>query len=190
MRSSRTLFFKTLGFAVLMVLLGLSVPGCINPPDYPDTPEIDFQRISIQSILKQGSPFDSINIAISYRDGDGDLGLGQNDTLPPFNPRLPDKTPNPNTLNYFCQAQIRQTDGTYVNYNPPAGTLSGRYPNLTPESQADRKAPLRGEIYYAILFSPIGSPPPGTVMRFKVSIQDRALHRSNEVVTDPITIPQ
>lgn len=178
---------------MLLGLLGLSVPGCITPPNYSDTPEIEFQRISIKSIIQKGSPIDSVNITISYRDGDGDLGLGQNDTLPPYNPRLPDKTPNPNTLNYFCQAQIRQPDGTYLNYSPPGDAVNGfngRYPNLTPATQGDRAAPLRGEIYYFIPFSPIGSPPPGTILRFKISILDRALNRSNEVTTGPITIPQ
>ncbi|RFP65657.1 hypothetical protein D0N36_08170 [Hymenobacter lapidiphilus] len=191
MHLPRTLLFQTLGFAVLMVLLGLSVPGCISPPDYPDTPEIEFRRVTIQPIVNRFGPFDSVNITIGYRDGDGDLGLNNNDTLPPFNLYLPNtKIDNPKRVNYFCQIQIRRTDGTFLDYTPPGDDINGTYPNLTPASQGDRAAPLRGEIYYQFKISPTLDLPPGTAIRFKINILDRALNRSNEVFTETVTIPQ
>ena len=193
MHSSRTPLFRTLGFVVLLALLGLSVPGCISPPDYPDTPEIEFRSITIQPIVNRFGPFDSVFVTLSYRDGDGNLGLDQDNVDPPFNPTLPDGvTINPTYNNYFCQTQIRQTDGSFVDFTPNGVgyNFNGRYPNLTPESQGDRNAPLRGEIYYGFTIPPNSALPPGTAIRFKINILDRALNRSNEVFTETVTIPQ
>lgn len=191
MLSSRTLLFQTLGFVVLLALLGLSVPGCITPPKYSDTPEIEFRSVTIQPVVNRFGPFDSVNIVVSYRDGDGNLGLSKKDTLAPFGLLLPDKkTTNPKRINYFCQMQIRQTDGTFLDFTPPNDPLNGTYPNLTPATQGDRAAPLRGEIFYGFNISPTLALPPGTVVRFKVYILDRSLNRSNEITTSTVSIPR
>ena len=192
MFSSATPLFRTLGFVLLLALLGLSVPGCISPPDYSDTPQIEFRDIMLQPIVNRFGPFDSVRVTVSYRDGDGDLGLDQDNVEPPFNPTLPNGTINPTYNNYFCQLQIRQTDGSFVDFDPPGVgyNLNGRYPNLTPISQGDRKAPLRGEIYYGFLLPSNPFTPAGTVIRFKVTILDRSLNRSNEIITNPVTVTQ
>lgn len=192
MHSPRTLLFRTLGFGALLASLALAVPGCISPPDYSDTPEIEFRNVSMVRVQNRFGLYDSVTVVIGYRDGDGDLGLGQDDMDPPFNPTLPDKSVNPTYNNYFCQLQIRQSNGSFLDFDPPGlnYNFNGRYPVLTPSSQGDRKAPLRGDINYGFPFSRNPFTPPGTVVRFKISILDRALNRSNEVFTSPVTVSQ
>ncbi len=48
---------------------------CVQPPDYPDEPVIEFMSLS-KTTLKQASlGADSVVVTFSYTDGDGDLGF-------------------------------------------------------------------------------------------------------------------
>lgn len=51
----------------------ISLPGCINDPEFSDTPKIEFNNI----YFRQGSSSvrDSLVIQIHFEDGDGNLGL-------------------------------------------------------------------------------------------------------------------
>ena len=51
--------------------------GCLPEPNYPDTPTLDF----ISFIVTEDN---SAVLSLQFTDGDGDLGLSQADTLPPF----------------------------------------------------------------------------------------------------------
>ncbi len=61
----------------LFLLLPLaSFYACVQPPDYPEAPEIEFLQLNKDTIV-QGSPNhdDELQISFSFKDGDGDLGL-------------------------------------------------------------------------------------------------------------------
>ncbi|MDU0371550.1 hypothetical protein ACFPAF_14180 [Hymenobacter endophyticus] len=186
---------RTLRLVCLLAVSGLAIGSCINPPDYPNTPEIEFKSISKQRLDNRFGLYDTVTININYKDGDGDLGLRQADTLPPFNyyRRQAGKTPKINfdAYNYLCKLQIEKNGvfKDYINPNDSIG-LNGRYPRLTPEEQGDRAAPLKGSISYGLVVFK-GSPPEiqtGTVIRYRISIRDRALRTSNEIFTDPVRI--
>jgi hypothetical protein len=57
------------GFAVLIVSMVLG--SCFNPPEFPNVPEIAFDRIE----FNDGGEVDSLVLYITFKDGDGDLGL-------------------------------------------------------------------------------------------------------------------
>ncbi len=63
-------------FVFLFILLAFS---CTKPPDYSDTPVIDFIGLSRPTIVQDNSSFpnaeNSIWIDIGFTDGDGDIGL-------------------------------------------------------------------------------------------------------------------
>lgn len=63
-----SLFFKSAGFFSLMALLW---SACVQPPEYPDVPAIQFVNIQKDTIIQSQ---DSNFITISFTDGDGDLG--------------------------------------------------------------------------------------------------------------------
>ncbi len=64
---------------VLLVLLSsiLMAASCVTPPEYSDIPEIAFDSINVA----QATPgIDSIVVAFTFQDGDGDLGAAEGDT--------------------------------------------------------------------------------------------------------------
>lgn len=48
---------------------------CVQPPDYPDEPVIEFQSLSKTTLIQSSLGVDSVVVTFSYTDGDGDLGF-------------------------------------------------------------------------------------------------------------------
>ncbi|MBO3269110.1 hypothetical protein [Hymenobacter defluvii] len=179
------LTIRTLVLGASFLLAGAGVSSCLTAPDYPDTPSIEFEKITSQRVTNSSGTYDSVRITISYRDGDGDLGLNNDgaDALPPYAYLNPDRTLNKYTNNYFLQPQLKDKDGNFQNINLEG--YSSRYPRITAD---DRKEPIRGTLNFDQKLT-VGLPfYSGQTIRFRVSIADRALNESNEVFTDPITI--
>jgi len=57
---------------LLLSVLVLSIGACVQPPDYPIEPEIEFVRVSKSEI---NQAVDTFTITFAYTDGDGDIGL-------------------------------------------------------------------------------------------------------------------
>ena len=71
-----------------LLLFGISmgVTACFDPPEFPITPEIDFEGIYFREAKAVGQR-DSLVLTISFRDGNGDLGLSATDVShidPPY----------------------------------------------------------------------------------------------------------
>lgn len=179
MTTSSTLV-RVLGLSLLTAAVSVAVSSCITPPDYPDTPSIEFKRITKERFTTDEGVFDSVKVTISFRDGDGDLGLAANETNPPYDFN---GGANKYNNNYFIQPQIRQPDNSYKNIDVGTG-YNSRYPVLNTSGRAE---PLKGDLTLSLRF--FQGPPfvAGTTVRFQVNIADRALNESNTVLTDPIT---
>ena len=184
--------FRTLRYAALPALLALGVTSCLNPPDYPETPSIEFKGITKQRMTGPNgtADFDRVVISVNYKDGDGDLGLRDTELQPPYNTNNPDGSLNPDGYNYLCRLQVKDNNNQFndVVFPPNEPGYDGRYPFLTPSSQGDRAAPLRGTIDYEQDLFKNSILRTGTTLRFRIRIKDRALHVSNEVFTTPITL--
>ncbi|WP_201984727.1 hypothetical protein [Hymenobacter rubidus] len=128
---------------------------------------------------------DSIEVALNFEDGDGDLGLSPTDTAGAF---AYNKGRNRYYENYFIQPYYKNRQGVFV---PVISTITqnGRFPRLT---NADaRPGPIKGVLRRAIGISLIDtaySVRPGREYYFKVSIADRALHESNVVTTETVKL--
>ncbi len=180
---------------LLIMLLALGLAGC-PPPEFSDAPFISFK--DIRSIQRPNK--DSLIVSITYRDGTGDLGLGPNDTDPPFDQE-------PYRYNYHITAYKRlgRTDQGEVNYArvqfpTPGITFNGRFPILKPDGKA---GPIEGDLDYSI---PIEFPLdltnenyilPGDTLRFDIFIYDRDEqggrrnpNRSNTITTEEIIVLQ
>lgn len=59
----------------LFIFIGFAVGACFNPPEYPIQPQIEFENLT----YKQVDGIDSLVFSIRFKDGDGDLGLGDPD---------------------------------------------------------------------------------------------------------------
>src|SRR5690349_16193132 len=64
--------------------VAVMVTSCFDPPQFSDTPQISF----VDVYFKDGTadnPTDSLVVRISFRDGDGDLGLSGDQKEEPYN---------------------------------------------------------------------------------------------------------
>jgi len=209
----KLLFFSIL-FSVLLV-----VNRCSKAPIYPITPQIEFKSIVLNSADS------TLHITVTFKDGDGDLGLTSDDVNPPFNRfdfikdgngnlikyNSVTQTPvpyscndyeiqgadtlyiklNPNYYNYFADMMVEQAGGTFQLFDIQKETcipFSGRFPLLSTD-----KGPIRGDLEYVIDFSLIGANPSlyednfkQRNIKFKISIEDKALHKSNTIETSTI----
>lgn len=175
--------FRTLSGAALVLSIGAGMTSCLQDHDYAIEPHIEEKAVTV---FRKNDAFglrDSVEIALNFEDGDGDLGLDGSDTTGVLGIRT-----NRFFNNFFVQAYTKNSAGTLVPLPlPPGFTYNGRFIRLTKTDT--RPGPIKGVLRYAIpfsLFNPLTVS--GTEMQFVVSIADRALHESNKVTTSTITL--
>ena len=68
-----------------LLLFGISivVSSCFDPPEYPLAPEIGFQDVYFREAKAVGES-DALVLTLSFKDGDGNLGLSTTDIDPPY----------------------------------------------------------------------------------------------------------
>ena len=175
----------------LFILLAVVTAGCVDIPDFSDTPVIYYNGIS------QDTQVDSVNgvptgeteivsITIDFEDGDGDLGATNEevqDTLV-FTKQYKN-VPGWNVEgNYELVTMIKQKNGSWSEQ-----ILDGDKFKFFPRLKLDGKAgPIKGRLDLNARFRKSRSTVPTTVM-FKVRIIDRAFRFSNQIKTDSITVP-
>ena len=176
-------------------LLAGGLSSCLKAPDYSTTPSISFNKIEVRrtkfSDPKQ-QPIDSVFITINFQDGDGDLGLSEAESnVEPY------KFPALFNKNYFIEPLIKNTrTGQYESlkiaggpgtapYTP--GQYNSRFEHVTTITDG-KAAPIKGTLTSTFAFGLGDTFTPGQVVRFDVSIADRALHLSNVIRTDTIAI--
>ena len=192
--------FRTLSAAATCLMAG-SLTSCINAPDYPVTPEIDFKEVQVVHIpAGTQDAVDELTFVLSFRDGDGDLGLSQDDIkLPPYSqppqPPVPLRNHTTNEYNYLIQPFLKNpTTGQFTKFTTPPpfgkiGQYDGTYPRL--DGTDAKPAPLKGDLRYKLPISLDGSVyNKGQVFRYEITILDRALHVSNTVTTSEVTLGQ
>ena len=167
-------FYTKITLVLLIIVTFLS--SCLKPESFPPEPEIEFVSFEAQG--------DSGIITFSFTDGDGDIGLGQEQLNPPFDTssyyyyNL--------YLNYYEMMNgtwVRGTADPLGNNFPTADsiTFSYRLENITPLGQ--NKA-LRGEIqiimepYYFNSYSNHNDS-----IRYEIMLIDRSLNHSNLLET-------
>lgn len=172
-----------------IVFLALAVLSCQKPVEYPIEPRIEYQGFTY--LFDADSTFNGqCIVSFTYTDGDGDLGLDEADTLPPF---------GFNDAHYYNMVidYLRCVNGEFVKtplLSPhvpthPADTLvlydtvtfNARFKRLR---DTDEPKAISGTMDYTLTVqNPLS--PNDTVM-FEIHILDRALHESNVIQTDPI----
>lgn len=172
------LLFKTL---LILGILAL-IYSCQKPPEYDNIPRIQFKTIEVYSSLENGVKKDSLILVTRFEDGDGDLGLSNQDLqTAPFN--LPNTN---NGLNYFVDILIKK-NGFFQPLTLPAGfSFNGRFFRLSPDG---RIGPIEGDLRYSIVIrnnNPLVKA--GDVLKFRVWIRDRALNRSNIEESDEVVM--
>lgn len=144
-----------LGLAIITA--GLS--ACMKEKSFPLEPEIQF--ISYEAF---GS--DSAHYVFSFTDGDGDIGLSQNDTAPPYD------------YNVFMDYYEKQ-NGEWVKFEFDEIGYTYRIPVLNPGWEPK---PLEGQVRITV-FPAYNTSSSALSDTFKWSayMMDRALNQSNTV---------
>ena len=71
---------------LLIITIGLTASSCFDAPNYPDQPRIEFNYVQFKSGGLTDA--DSLIVSVHFEDGDGDLGLGPNDTQYPYSSKI------------------------------------------------------------------------------------------------------
>lgn len=172
---------------------GLSLSSCLSAPDYPIEPSIDFKSVEVV-VVPTGTrtAIDTLKFSVDFRDGDGDLGLSDADIkVSPYSDATGGFNNRSKTYNYSIQPYKRIGTAPPYSYTKfvlsVEGEYDGTYPHL--EKEGSRPAPLKGTLTYALPVSVDGSAfNPGDTFRFEITIMDRALHKSNTVTTNDVTL--
>lgn len=165
---------------ILPALAILAAISCKRLEEYPIEPVISF--LEFERIFNEtDSIYDRGILKFEFTDGDGDIGLEDRDTFPPFNPES--KYYYNLIIDYY---EVRNGVETYVPltfYNSETEEydtvyLSARVPLLTPKGI--NKA-ISGDIYDTVFIYNYFSDFDTLFLKFK--LVDRALHESNTEVT-------
>jgi hypothetical protein len=153
--------------------------GCSDEYDYPDEPVLWYKDFVF---VKNGT--DQITkgiLQLEFTDGDGDIGLGQEDTLPPYD------LDGDYYYNFIIDLYARN-DTTYdkVVFPDTNYTFNSRIPRII--LNGNSKA-IKGVIEYTFDLELMKPFLPNDTIMIKAFIIDRALHRSNQVVTPDIVLP-
>ena len=146
--------------------------SCMKKEVYPDIPEIAFQNFT--PVFDTGKVAVRGYLTISFKDGNGDIGLRPEEKQPPYD------TGGIYYYNYVIDYYEKQY-GTYVKVDFPV-PFSVRIPYLTPD---DHNKAIKGIIVDTLLLNP---QPAHDTIKFKFFIYDRALHKSNVDSTPPIIL--
>lgn len=169
--------------------------ACEEAPDYPEEPSIEFKSLTAERVnpTDGNTPYNIITLTISYKDGDGDLGLSEDDRKsPPFNDTRPNSY-NEYHFNYLVKLYwFNNATQQFELYNVPFLSYDGAFPRLLKDT--DKPQPIRGDIVYqpgGTSGLTITTPQfrPGNRIKYQVQIIDRAQHKSNVLMTDELVLP-
>lgn len=165
--------------AVLFLSVAILSAGCVDVPDYDNTPKIDFNSIEKISFVDTNftqALVDSVIVTVDFQDGDGDLGV--------------DEITRGDTItyrdwgNYKMTAYRVRSNGTEEEYTMP-GNERLFFPILKPDG---KKGPIKGRLSFSQNFPYLGTFTELGFLKFKISVRDRTMNVSNEIWTDTVGV--
>jgi hypothetical protein len=152
-----------------VIAIVLLVSACREKSVFPPEPYLEYK-----SFLENGNPV----MVFSFTDGDGNVGLNQRDTFPPFNAVV---DPVNNYHWNLWMKYFEKIDGEWVEIALDPNTAYFRIPRLDPEGQ--NKA-LEGDIqvdmtgWYPLTLA--------DTVRYSFVLLDRDLNQSNEAFSEEL----
>ncbi len=142
---------------------------CLDSPNYPIEPQIEFISLSKDTMLQGVFQQDSIIVSFSFQDGDGDLGRT-------------DQEPQNNI--FFTDLRTGTLDNTFA------------IPKLPSDGAGNGvEGTIKILLFSTCCIYNDGSDPclpninaPLDTVQYKINIIDRAGHISNDIITSPIIL--
>ncbi len=172
-----TSFYNSVFHHMFVLLAGLlavlTISSCKKKENYPDTPQIqylDFTKI------QNGTGIDDKGILkLAFTDGDGNIGLAESDTFPPFNRNS--KYYYNFFIDYFeKQKGVWKLVDLKISNNARIPPITGTGPNN----------PTKGEIDIELYFNNYSSA--FDTIAFEAYIVDRDLNESNSIRSADIIV--
>ena len=157
---------------IVLSTVMLLFSSCMKKEKFSDIPVIAYQSFSVE--FDTGMYATRGFLTISFKDGNGDIGLRPNQNEPPFD------SGSIYYYNYIIDYYEKQ-HGIFVKVplDPP---FNARIPYLTPD---DPNKAIKGIIVDTMILNPM---PVYDTVKFKFFIYDRALNKSNVDSTPPIIL--
>lgn len=159
---------------LLIIFIFISFLSCKKPVKYSDIPQIEFLNIPVtQTYDTLGNLIKRARLSFYLIDGDGDIGLNQEDTFPPFD------------INSFYYNNIfveinKLDNGNYLLLDSPKLAFRSIY--IKPLGQ---NKTLKCTFFINLDFI---YPSEYDSLKFDFYIYDRALHKSNIATTGLVVI--
>ena len=166
-----------------LLLLALAIGSCQKPVEYPIEPKIAYEGFTY--LMNADSTFSGEGIiSFSYTDGDGDLGLDDADTLPPFG--FHDAHYYNMMVDYLKCVNGEFVKTPLLSWNAQTQSYDTVSFNARFKRLRDSEEPkaISGTMEYKLTVQNPFSP--DDTVKFEIRIFDRALHESNVIQTDPI----
>jgi hypothetical protein len=165
----------------LFVMLAITFAGCVDIPDFDNTPKIYYNGIDHYTVVDDstGQREERIILTVDFEDGDGDLGISDAERSDTTFTRA-----YGNWGNYELITVRKELNGQWTEYIADEDRFKWM-PILKPDGKA---GPLKGKLdlnstaFYSNSTTMI-------TVKYKVRIRDRALRVSNQIETDTIQIP-
>lgn len=175
----------------LFILLAVASVGCVDIPDFSDTPKIYYNGISQDTQIDSvnGAPMgetEIVTITVDFEDGDGDLGatVAETQDTDVFTKQYLDAPGWALEANYRLVTMIKQKNGSWSER-----IMKGDSFKFFPRLKLDGKVgPIKGKLDLNARFIKSKSTIPTTV-KFKAQIIDRAFRISNQIETDTVVVP-
>lgn len=178
----RKIFSKLNIFSVFILVVGV-FSQCIRPEEYPDEPYLEFRRQQIVWAASSGDrdSVEKLDCTFYFQDGDGDIGLHPQDTIPPYVGEY--------KYNLYVGLYERKDDTTLLpvlDFEGDTLVYRNRIQYIEPVNSSGS---LRGEITWTMDdFSFVKEVEKGKQVQLSFYIYDRALNKSNVIFTPPILL--
>ena len=175
----------------LFLLFAVSMAGCVDIPNFDETPRIYYNGIDqyteTDTVSGKLQRTEMVTITVDFEDGDGDLGASSEDVQKTDFTSAYKNVPGWGMpANYELVTMIQNRDSSWSE-TVMEGDSFKFFPLLKPDGKA---GPIKGKLDLKIPFRYLDNAVL-TKVKFKVRIIDRAFHISNQLdpPTDEVTVP-
>ena len=158
-------------FLYILYIIAIILSSCKKEEKFSEVPYITF--VDFVKIPNSTGYDDQARLTIHFQDGDGDLGLNENELSAPFD------TSSIYYYNFFID-YYKKIDGEYQLLELPS-TTNSRFPRLSDKASES----IEGDISINIFINTYDWSTTYDTMKLECHIVDRALHKSNT-----ITVPE
>lgn len=149
--------------------------GCYKEISFDIKPYIEFSDLRKEIRLDQfsGSKKDSVILTIKFQDGDGDLGLNEEEKKVAVEKQ---------DFNYIIKI-FRKKNGAFLEV-PQEVPYSGFFPRLKSDN---KKGPIEGKLDYSLVYFQDFTPKKDS-LKYQITIKDRSGNISNTIESKVIVL--